>query len=53
MFDLLLSFLLISLEVFIRKNRDFGPFKHKALSNNILVIKLLKDKLGISKDKIN
>ena len=52
-FDPLLSFLLISLEVSIRKNRDFRPFKYKALSSNILVIRLLKDKLGISKDEIN
>lgn len=52
-FDLLLSFLPISLEISIRKNRDFGPFKYKALSSNALVIRLLKDKLGISKDKIN
>ena len=52
-FDLLLSFLLISLEISTRKNCDFRPFKNKALSSNILVIRLLKDKLGISKDEIN
>ena len=37
----------------MRKNRDFGHFKYKALSSDILVIKLPKDKLKISKDKIN
>ena len=52
-FDPLLSFLLTSLEVSTEKNCDFKPFKHKALGNNIPVIRLLKDKLGISKDKIN
>ena len=52
-FDPLLSFLLTSLKVPARKNRNFGPFKHKSLNNNALVIRLLKDKLGISKDEIN
>ncbi|XTI86149.1 hypothetical protein V2W45_1213190, partial [Cenococcum geophilum] len=46
-FNPLLSFLLTSLEVSTRKNCDFGPFKYKALSSNVLVIRLLKDKLGI------
>ena len=52
-FDPLLSFLLTSLKVSTRKNYDFGPFKHKALSSSVLVIRLLKDKLGISKVEIN
>lgn len=52
-FDPLLSFLPTSLEISTRKNRDFGPFENKALSSNAPVVRLPKDKLGISKDEIN